>query len=80
MVSIVISCMSMAPAVRREVSVMTVKGWEMSGIRRTGAEENICLSILKVFCCSLVQIQGLFFQVRRLRGATILEKFGMNFR
>ena len=58
---------------------MTVKGWETSGIRRTGAEENICLSVLKVFCCSLIQTQGLFFQVRRLRGATILEKFGMNF-
>ena len=53
--------MSMAPAVRREVLVMTVKGWEMSGIRRTGAEENICLSVSKVFCCSLVQIQGSFF-------------------
>ena len=72
-------CMSMAPVVRREESVMTVKGWVTLGIRRTGAEENICLSVSKAFCCSLVQTQGSFFRVRRLRGATMFEKFGMNF-
>ena len=71
--------MSTAPAVRREASVITVKGWETSGIRRTGAEENICLSVSKVFCCSLIQIQGSSFRVRRLRGAMMFEKFGMNF-
>ena len=42
-------------------------------------EENICLSVLNAFCCSLVQTKGLFFQVRRLRGVMMLEKFGMNF-
>ena len=72
-------CMSTAPAVRREASVMTVKGWVILGIRRTGVEENICLSVSKVFCCSLVQTQGSFFQVRRLRGAMMFKKFGMNF-
>ena len=71
--------MSTAPAVRREVSVITVKEQVTLGIRRTGAEENICLSVSKAFCCSLTQIQGLFFQVRRLRGAIMFEKFGMNF-
>ena len=71
--------MSTAPAVRREVSVITVKEQVTLGIRRTGAEENICLSVSKAFCCSLIQIQGLFFQVRRLRGAMMFEKFGMNF-
>ena len=71
--------MSMAPVARREALVMIVKGWVMLEIRRTGAEENICLSVSKAFCCSLVQTQGSFFQVRRLRGATMFEKFGMNF-
>ena len=37
--------------------IVTVKGRVTLGIRRTGAEENICLSMLKTFCCSLVQIQ-----------------------
>ena len=60
--------MSIALAARREALVMTVKGQVMLGIRRTEAEENICLSVSKVFCCSLVQIQGSFFRVRRLRG------------
>ena len=73
-------CISTAPAVRREVSVITVKGWVTLGIKRTGVEENICLSMSKVFCCSLVQIQGSFFQVRRLRGVMMFKKFGMNFR
>ena len=59
---------------------MTVKGQVTSGIRRTGAEENICLSVSKVFCCSCIQTQGLFFRVRRLRGVIMFEKFGMNFR
>ena len=72
-------CMSTALAARREASVITVKGWVILGIRRTGAEENICLSMLKTFCCSLVQIQGSFFRVRRLRGVMIFEKFSMNF-
>ena len=72
-------CISTAPAARREALVMTVKGWVTSEMRRTGAEENICLSVSKVFCCSLVQTQGLFFRVRRLRGVTMFEKFGMNF-
>ena len=72
--------MSTALAARREVSVITVKGRVTSGIRRTGVEENICLSVSKAFCCSLVQIQGSFFQVRRLRGVTMFKKFGMNFR
>ena len=59
---------------------MTVKGWVTLGIRMTGVEENICLSVSKAFCCSLVQTQGSFFQVRRrLRGVTMFEKFGMNF-
>ena len=71
--------MSTALAVRREVLVIMVKGQVTSGIRRTGVEENICLSMSKAFCCSLVQIQGSFFRVRRLRGATMFEKFGMNF-
>ena len=71
-------CMSTALAARREASVITVKEWVTSGIRRTGVEENICLSVSKAFCCSLVQTQGSFFRVRRLRGATMFEKFGMN--
>ena len=71
--------MSTALAARREVLVIIVKGWVTLEIRRTGVEENICLSVSKVFCCSLVQIQGSFFQVRRLRGAMMFEKFGMNF-
>ena len=74
------ACISTAPAARREASVITVKGWVTSGIRRMGAEENICLSVSKGFCCSLVQIQGLFFQVWRLRGVTTFEKFSMNLR
>ena len=73
-------CMSMAPAARREALVMTVKGQVTLEIRRTGVEENICLSVSKAFCCSLVQTQGLFFQVRRLRGATMFKKFSMNLR
>ena len=72
-------CMSTAPAVRREALVMTVKGWVTLGIRMTGVEENICLSVSKAFCCSLVQTQDSFFQVRRLRGVMMFEKFGMNF-
>ena len=71
-------CISTAPAVRREASVIMVKGWVTSGIRRTGAEENICYRVSKVFCCSLVQTQGLFFRVRRLRGATMFKTFSMN--
>ena len=71
--------MSIALAARREALVMTVKGQVTLGIRRTGAEENICLSVSKVFCCSLIQIQGSSFRVRRLRGAMMFEKFGMNF-
>ena len=70
--------MSTAPAARREVSVIMVKEWVTLGIRMTGAEENICLSVSKAFCCSLIQTQGSFFRVRRLRGATTFEKFGMN--
>ena len=70
--------MSTAQAARREASVMMVKGQVTSGIRRTGVEENICLSVSKAFCCSLIQTQGSFFRVRRLRGATLFEKFGMN--
>ena len=72
-------CMSTAPVARREASVMTVKGQVTLGMRRTGAEEDICLSVSKAFCCSLVQTQGLFFRVRRLRGAIMFEKFDMNF-
>ena len=72
-------CMSTALVARREGLVIMVKGRVTLGIRRTGVEKNICLSVSKVFCCSLVQIQGLFFWVRRLRGATMFKKFGMNF-
>ena len=72
-------CMSTALAARREASVIMVKEWVTSGIRRTGVEENICLSVSKAFCCSHVHTQGSFFQVRRLRGAMMFEKFGMNF-
>ena len=70
--------MSTALAARREASVIMVKGQVTSGIKRTGVEENICLSVSKAFCCSLIQTQGLFFRVRRLRGATTFKKFGMN--
>ena len=44
-----------------------------------GAEEKMCLSFLNAFCCNEVQFQGSFFLVRRLRGATMLEKFRINF-
>ena len=69
----------MAPAVRREVSVMMENRHDTSGIWSTGAEKKKCFSSLKAFCCSDVQFQGLFFLVSRLRGATTLEKLGMNF-
>ena len=44
------ACMSTTPAANREASVMMEKGQVMSGIRRTGAEEKICLRCSKAFC------------------------------
>ena len=73
------ACMSTAPAVSREVLVMIEKGCVMSGIRRMGAEEKMCLRCSKVCCWSWVQTQGFPLQVSKLRGATMLEKSGMDF-
>ena len=68
-----------APAVSRKASVMIENGWMTSGIWSMGAEEKMHLSSSNAHCCNKVQFQGSFFLVRRLRGAMILEKFGMNF-
>ena len=72
-------CMSTALVASREVSVMMEKGCVTSGIQRTGADEKICLSHSKACCWSWVHAQGSAFRVSRLRGATMLEKSGMNF-
>jgi hypothetical protein len=40
----------MAPAARREASVMMEKGHVVSGIERTGAEENVVLRESNVRC------------------------------
>ena len=73
------ACMSTTPAAIKEALVMMEKGQVTSGIRRTGVEEKICLRCSKACCWSWVQIQGSPLQVSRLRGATMLEKSGMNF-
>ena len=73
------ACMSTASAANKEVSVMMENGQVTSGIRRTGAEEKMCLRRSKARCWSWVQTQGSPLQVSRFRGATMLEKSGMNF-
>ena len=59
---------------------MMENGQVTSGIWSTGAEEKICLSLSKAVCWREVHFHGSFFLVRRFRGATMLEKLGMNFR
>ena len=66
-------CSKTAPATRREASVMSEKGHEMSGMQRTGADEKIVCRELKAFCWGSVQDQGWSLRVRRMMGATILE-------
>ena len=44
------ACMSTTPAANKEVSVIMENGRVMSGIRRTGAEEKMCLRHLKAHC------------------------------
>ena len=73
-------CRRTAPAASKEALVMMEKGCRMSGIWRTGVEEKMDLSLSNTFCWREVQFQGSFFCVRRFKGATMLEKFGMNFR
>ena len=73
------ACMSTAPAASREASVMIEKGQVTSRIHRTGVEEKIHLRFSKASCWSQVQIQGSPFRVSRFRGATMLEKSGVNF-
>ena len=58
---------------------MMENGRVTSGIRSTGAEEKICLSLSNVVCWREVHFHGSSFLVRRLRGATMFEKLGMNF-
>ena len=69
----------MAPTARRDASVMMENGRDTLGMRSTGAEEKMRFSSSNAFCCSEVQFQGSFFLVSKLRGATMLEKLGMNF-
>ena len=73
------ACMSTAPVANNEALVMMEKGQVISGIRRTGADEKICLRHLNAHCWSWVHTQGSPLQVSRLRGATMLEKSGINF-
>ena len=68
-----------APVASKEASVMMEKGWVMSGIRRTGADEKMCLRRSNACCWSWVHTQGSPLRVSRLRGATMLEKSRMNF-
>ena len=69
----------MAPAARREVSVMMENGRDTLGIWRMGVEEKMHFSSSNAFCWEEVQFQSSFFLVRRFRGATMLEKLGINF-
>ena len=62
-----------APAARREVSVMSEKGQEISGMQRTGTDEKMVCRESKAFCWGAVQDQGWSFRVRRTMGATMLE-------
>ena len=64
---------------RREASVMIENGRVTSGIWSMGAEEKIHFSSLKAVCWRGVHFHGSSFLVRRFRGATMLEKLGMNF-
>ena len=54
-------CIKTMPAVRREVSVMSEKGHETSGMQRTGVDEKIVCRELKAFCWGSVQDQGWSF-------------------
>ena len=51
-------CIKTAPAARREVSVMSEKGHETSGMHRTGVDEKMVYRELKAFCWGLAQDQG----------------------
>ena len=51
-------CIKTAPATRREVSVMRVKGQVTLGMHRTGEEEKIDLRASKAVCWGSVQDQG----------------------
>ena len=51
-------CIKMAPAARREASVMRVKGRVTSGMHKTGEEEKINFNVLKAVCWSSIQDQG----------------------
>ena len=73
------ACMSTTPAANKEASVMMEKGRVTSGIRRMGADEKICLRCSNAHCWSWIHTQGSPLQVSRLRGATMLEKSGINF-
>ena len=64
---------------KREALVMIENGRVMLGIWSIGAEEKIRFSLSKAVCWRGVHFQGLPFLVRRFRGATMLEKLGMNF-
>ena len=66
-------CIRMAPATRREASVMSEKGQETSGIQRMGADEKMACKELKAFCWGSAQDQRWSFQVRRTMGMTMLE-------
>ena len=68
-----LGCIKTAPAVRREVSVMSEKGCETSGMQRTGADEKMVHRESKAFCWGSVQDQGWSFQVRRTMDAMMLE-------
>ena len=66
-------CIKTVPAVRREVSFMSKKGCETSGMQRTGVDEKMVRRELKAFCWGSVQDQGWSFRVRRTMGVTMLE-------
>ena len=71
--------MSIPPVAVREVSVMTKKGLEISGILITGVERNISLSLTNASSCSFLHKKAVPFLVRSWRGHVSAEKFGMNF-
>ena len=59
---------------------MTMKGQRMLRRQSIGTVWKWDNRVVKATCCSKPHVQGWFLQVRVVRGATVLEKPGMNLR
>ena len=52
------ACLSSAPVANLDASDSMEKGFDLSGMRRTGAVINLCFRVSNALCSDGVQFQG----------------------